>query len=44
MTTKEKEDRLVFLIALEHAGVDNWEGYDRAIDIYDNIKSNQQEE
>lgn len=26
--------RLMFLDALEAAGVDNWEGYDEAIQIY----------
>lgn len=28
------EEKLLFLEALEEAGVDNWEGYDEAVEIY----------
>ena len=31
---KTDEERLLFLEALEEAGVDNWEGYDEAVEIY----------
>lgn len=31
---KTDEERLLFLEALEEAGVDNWEGYDAAVEIY----------
>jgi hypothetical protein len=40
--TKEEYDTLkedaLFLRALERAGVDNWEGYDDALDILEKIK------
>jgi len=39
------EQKLLFLEALDQAGVDNWEGYDFAIDIYrDLLKANGLEE
>lgn len=31
---KTDEEKLLFLEALEEAGVDNWEGYDEAVEIY----------
>lgn len=31
---KTDEERLLFLEALEEAGVDDWEGYGEAVDIY----------
>lgn len=31
---KTDEERLLFLEALEEAGVDDWEGYDEAVEIY----------
>jgi hypothetical protein len=34
---KELEDDLMFLDALRAAGVDNWDGYDYAQDIYREI-------
>ena len=34
MATKAEEDRLMWLDALTEAGVDNWEGIDEAIVIY----------
>ena len=32
------EERLDFLYALERAGVDNWEWYDKAVDIYNELR------
>lgn len=31
---KTDEEKLLFLEALEEAGVDSWEGYDEAVEIY----------
>lgn len=31
-------DELLFLAALEAAGVDNWDGYDYALEIYEEMK------
>jgi hypothetical protein len=32
------EDDLLFYSCLEGAGVDNWSGYDDAIEMYENMK------
>lgn len=37
-TEKEIEDEGNWLCALESAGVDNWEGYDYAREIYNDMK------
>lgn len=36
---KELEDKVIFLDALKSAGVDNWQGYDDAWEIYEDMKS-----
>lgn len=42
ITAKEHEELLradMWVQALEAAGVDNWEGYDEAISIYQELKN-----
>jgi len=36
------EDDMVFLTCLRNAGVDNWEGYDFAIEEYNSIMGNEE--
>ena len=38
---QELTDARLWLTALQHAGVDNWEGHDIAVDIYDGFKLEQ---
>lgn len=36
---REMENKVLMLMALEQAGVDNWSGYDEAIDIFERLRS-----
>lgn len=37
MTTPEEQRELLLLLALQQAGVDNWSGYDIALDLYEDM-------
>ena len=41
---RKLQERELKLIALENAGVDNWEGYDRAMDLWREYEWEDQEE
>lgn len=41
---RSDEERLLFLEALEAAGVDNWDGYDYAMELYQDKLNESDEE
>lgn len=38
MKIETEEDKLIFLDCLIEAGVDNWDGYEVAVELYDSVK------